>query len=798
MDARAGARSTTGELPRERLIDRILGCPEPVIVLDAPAGMGKSTLLRQIAARTARPVITGETPPAITPGALGLWDIPAGAEAILSEAMLAGGGRLVVAKRPESQLRGLARAIAYRKALVLGAADLLIGRGEMAAVLPPRRAARIMARSGGWPLLLPYADGPEPDMAALESVIDREMLEHLPARTLVALGDVLSGRALGPELVAELVPFLVQPGPDKAPVIAGQLAAPLARAYRKAWLRRRADKAQSGGIADALLADGRTSEAIQCLQQAGQFGRALDVLAEAGGFFYLYRHGSAEFEAVLDGFPHDFAMRHETLVLSNALRALKHGDVARARQLVADYFGAEVLRLEAVLASRASYSLSFRFFRVMMLIYEDVLVTDDVLEQLFGMLSELPEDAHLERGCFYNSLLEFYIRGRRFAEAEDIAVRARQQYRAAGVPILQFYISLHRAVIRLMQGDVNEAQHFAEEAAADLKAAGFESPNDERLFALLRACIDYEGGRAEPLARFLNTELDAFSHEEIWPTVVEFALQYGSQALTEHFSTLAARGFLDRWRIYQIHNRQFQDMLDVREVVVLQNGNRWQEAAAKLVSIRSPITREWVVSSRGELGRLQTRDQIALALAWLRQLTFEMPAAPGLAGQIEDMLGNLHITGRQKIGLELWLAYVLKHCRDLSRSRALLQKTMEYAGRLGALAPLAEERYFLAELVGNRRFRDFLHTSALVRQTLRRLADAGVAAHPVGARTGLSRRETKVLLMVAEGGSNKFIANALGVTEATVKYHLGNVYRKLGCSRRREAISAARALGLVS
>ena len=39
---------------------------------------------------------------------------------------------------------------------------------------------------------------------------------------------------------------------------------------------------------------------------------------------------------------------------------------------------------------------------------------------------------------------------------------------------------------------------------------------------------------------------------------------------------------------------------------------------------------------------------------------------------------------------------------------------------------------------------------------------------------------------------------AFGLTEATVKYHLGNTYRKLGCKRRREAISAARALGLLS
>jgi len=84
-----------------------------------------------------------------------------------------------------------------------------------------------------------------------------------------------------------------------------------------------------------------------------------------------------------------------------------------------------------------------------------------------------------------------------------------------------------------------------------------------------------------------------------------------------------------------------------------------------------------------------------------------------------------------------------------------------------------------------------------VRHVLRLLRDNGMPNSALGAQNGLTRRETKVLLMISEGSSNKFIANALGLSEATVKFHLGNVYRKLGCTKRREAISAARALGVI-
>ena len=51
----------------------------------------------------------------------------------------------------------------------------------------------------------------------------------------------------------------------------------------------------------------------------------------------------------------------------------------------------------------------------------------------------------------------------------------------------------------------------------------------------------------------------------------------------------------------------------------------------------------------------------------------------------------------------------------------------------------------------------------------------------------LTSRECETLALVAEGRSNKEIARAFWVTEQTVKFHLSNVYRKLGVSNRTEA-----------
>ncbi|NKF24543.1 helix-turn-helix transcriptional regulator [Solimonas marina] len=55
----------------------------------------------------------------------------------------------------------------------------------------------------------------------------------------------------------------------------------------------------------------------------------------------------------------------------------------------------------------------------------------------------------------------------------------------------------------------------------------------------------------------------------------------------------------------------------------------------------------------------------------------------------------------------------------------------------------------------------------------------------------LSRREFDVLRLLQQGLSNRQIAVAIHVSEDTVKYHLRNIYGKLGVHRRTEAIANA-------
>lgn len=62
----------------------------------------------------------------------------------------------------------------------------------------------------------------------------------------------------------------------------------------------------------------------------------------------------------------------------------------------------------------------------------------------------------------------------------------------------------------------------------------------------------------------------------------------------------------------------------------------------------------------------------------------------------------------------------------------------------------------------------------------------------------LSRREQQLLACLAAGDPNKMIARQLGLTEASVKMHLRQLFRRLGVSNRTQAATWALAKGLAA
>ena len=63
-------------------------------------------------------------------------------------------------------------------------------------------------------------------------------------------------------------------------------------------------------------------------------------------------------------------------------------------------------------------------------------------------------------------------------------------------------------------------------------------------------------------------------------------------------------------------------------------------------------------------------------------------------------------------------------------------------------------------------------------------------------RDRLTEREREILGLLGAGLSNRAIGERLGITERTVKFHVGEILARLGASNRAQAVAIAKARGL--
>jgi len=62
---------------------------------------------------------------------------------------------------------------------------------------------------------------------------------------------------------------------------------------------------------------------------------------------------------------------------------------------------------------------------------------------------------------------------------------------------------------------------------------------------------------------------------------------------------------------------------------------------------------------------------------------------------------------------------------------------------------------------------------------------------------GITKRELEILELIAEGLSNREIADKLFVSENTVKTHSSRLFDKLGAKRRTQAVQIGKEIGLI-
>jgi len=139
-----------------------------------------------------------------------------------------------------------------------------------------------------------------------------------------------------------------------------------------------------------------------------------------------------------------------------------------------------------------------------------------------------------------------------------------------------------------------------------------------------------------------------------------------------------------------------------------------------------------------------------------------------------------------------------------------LKRSLPMVRVLGLSETPTEGRIMRAMQAGLRGCLPKTATAEELATAVRQVADGQVVLPPMATNAllqqlgsdapteSLTQREVQVLRSVAGGQTNKAIALKLGISEHTVKFHLGSAMSKLSAASRAEAVATAIQKGLIS
>lgn len=495
-------------------------------------------------------------------------------------------------------------------------------------------------------------------------------------------------------------------------------------------------------------------------------------LMKKGGPFIAISQGLDVATAIEQQLPSDLLLDHMMIGLFQVVNALKSGDLAKADSLVAVLADNHAIpSLEDCDASTRPELVCVLFMKA---IYADEDVSAKAIENLFSSLSTIPKDAFWMRAIFYNAGLDVFMRQSRVAEAEQAAQRALFHYRATGAPGIEFYVLLYLVIIKLWHGDVRAAEETIQNAEAALKVLQGATANDALLLRSFQLIVRYEAGDESMFIEHLMTGEASIPFGELWPSVAEPIVSYGRRALASHVTPAAAYSWVRRWRVRQWRSDRFDQLISFHESQALQALGRWQEADEILSSITSGFGHE-------------------TELARLRSALDRTPKSEALARTLKGCLDVPDLSVRQSTTLCLLAAQNAINRRSEKESAALVTRAMTGANPENLPSFWHELRHELADVVNRRDFRSEMRKQPQLWRQLQHVLRDQSSQRP----EELTRQEYRILLLLAEGQSNKAIGLRLGISLPTVKFHVANLCRKAGVSNRKSVVQHALQAGWV-
>lgn len=678
--------------------------------------------------------------------------------------------------------------------------------------LPVAAIAELSAITEGWPIALQLALAWLSHEGALDALrssfigsVDG-MAEYLAAEVFAALPpelqDFLVESSICPRFDADLAD-VVRGRLDSAMLMASLatlhgLAIPLDR--NRHWYRHHRifaeflDEARRrlprqrlatlhANAATWFEREGLLLEAIGHARASGDDTRAANLLESAGCVDVCIRFGAPAAAALLDSVPADIVQARPRLRAAYAAMNLKRGSIAHASRILADLQAANSQPVDPALRRDLLIVRNLRHCFI-----DDLPSAESVAENRLALTSLNIADWWVA-GLMHNVQGRLEVRRGLLKEATRSLSDADAIFERGGSVHGHFFMLANRAICQAMLGRL---------AAADLDLAdarqvlihGLENADSYAgVTSTIEAVLLYErndlvaAGQAAHIALAALEQAEGCFEQYLLSTYVAARSTFAASGLEPALRTV------DRGRrLARFHGlSRVDDLLDLLRLRLLIDAGRWDEAAASIDALAPAIR-------AGDPGWLES--DLSVPILCLSGIHGGRPReARELAG---EMAGRCREAGRTPAVIRACLLMALASAA-LGDRRAALDDLRD------AVAAAAPERFFqpflevtsdllalLHELRSTAIDLPAEHGEFLADLILRMVATAKARNHV----DRLTARERDVLIHLRQGRSNKVIARSMNVTDNAVKFHMKNLFRKLGVDSRTMAAEVANRLPL--
>ncbi|MFK7887737.1 MAG: LuxR C-terminal-related transcriptional regulator [Gammaproteobacteria bacterium] len=522
---------------------------------------------------------------------------------------------------------------------------------------------------------------------------------------------------------------------------------------------------------------GHFAEAVQHANASGNVTACAELLESLGGWQYALKGHFAVVQSVLGKLADDQLWRYPRLWLARVYLAIRLGQLDIGEKQL-ELFERACLQEppdDAALGAEA------QIMKFTIRAYGDRTFSDQAVAQLETLGDVIPAQNNLMHAARCNLLCAIYRDHGRFGDCMAIGDQAISHYRAIGSQYGETFIYFHEGLSCLRQGRLRDAESLYQEGLAIAVEMFGDDSDLAAIGRVFLAEVSYAKNRLHDARQYLQGTLAHVEKADAWFDV------YRAAYLTRMQLAHAAGDQQDFERtIRRARSTALNRGLDrLARIVELQR----HELALRDASVETDNSYEQTVlpvddASRQIAIRIQARQQMATGKS--RAASAFLHAHATTARTQQRIEGFVSLTVLQVVSH--WLEENLDAATEAFEA-ALAASIFE-----GIKRPFIDEGALLGRVIrevgvsvesrrGNR-LRDVFLAELVAEIDAMNKSEAN-ATHL------LSPREREVLRFVMQGQSNREIAAATELSVNTVKFHLKNVFEKLGVNSRKDAVSVA-------